>query len=97
MISNIYNRLVTALNRKFNKREALIGFSIILLKIYTTRLLRSMASDHVNPIQISHISLLREWNSEKINQLRPRDEYIAGLAFFCCLVLQERYKKILRD
>jgi len=52
-------------------------FVILLCISYTTRLLRSLASDHVNPIQIC----------EKINRLRG-PEYIAHLALFCALILR---------
>ena len=61
-------------------------FVILLCISYTTRLLRSLASDHVNPIQIC----------EKINRLRG-PEYIAHLALFCALILRGWWQVGLRN
>lgn len=56
---------------------ALTTAIILLCLSYTTKLLRSLASDTVNPIQVC----------EKINQLKG-PEYIAHVVLFLALILR---------
>ena len=72
------NRQRTEIPNWFLERAIALTTSIILLCLsYTTKLLRSLASDTVNPIQVC----------EKINRLKG-PEYVAHVILFFALILR---------